>query len=85
MESLLGIGTTMNQENIMSTLTLSYRRYNDRSWQLATGYLKVLLNTWYQRSRQRRQLAQLSGDQLRDIGIGQGEALLEAAKPFWQP
>jgi uncharacterized protein YjiS (DUF1127 family) len=68
----------------MSTLTLSYRRYADRAWQPSTGHLVMLLTTWYQRSRQRRQLAELSGDQLRDIGVSRVQALAESTKPFWQ-
>ncbi|MBT8429460.1 MAG: DUF1127 domain-containing protein [Gammaproteobacteria bacterium] len=44
----------------------------------------MLLNTWYQRSRQRRQLAELSETQLRDIAISPAQALAESAKPFWQ-
>jgi len=68
----------------MNTLTLSYRRYADRPWQPMTGYLMMLLNTWYQRSRQRRQLAELSEAQLRDIAISPAQALAESAKPFWQ-
>ena len=69
----------------MSTLTLSYyQRHNERSWQSTTGHLVTLLNTWYQRSRQRQQLAQLSDRQLDDIGLDRTTALAEAAKPFWQ-
>ena len=70
----------------MSTLTLSYQqRHTGRSSQASIGRLVALLDTWYQRSRQRQQLAQLSGRQLDDIGLGRATALAEAAKPFWQP
>jgi uncharacterized protein YjiS (DUF1127 family) len=69
----------------MSTLTLSYyQRQNERSWQSTTGQLVTLLKTWYQRSRQRQQLAQLSDRQLDDIGLDRAAALAEAAKPFWR-
>ncbi|MES9871064.1 MAG: DUF1127 domain-containing protein [Sedimenticola sp.] len=37
----------------------------------------------YQLTRQRRQLAQLSDDQLRDIGISRSDAQREARRPFW--
>ena len=47
--------------------------------------------TWYQhltfmsvRAKQRRQLLNLSDEQLDDIGITRAEALEEANKPFWQ-
>jgi len=38
-----------------------------------------------ERARQRRGLDALTDDQLRDIGLSRGEALREAAKPFWRP
>jgi uncharacterized protein YjiS (DUF1127 family) len=44
----------------------------------------ALSRTWYQRARQRRQLASLDRGQLEDVGISQGDALMEAAKPFWK-
>jgi uncharacterized protein YjiS (DUF1127 family) len=70
----------------MSTLTLSYhQRHSERSWQSTTAVLTTLLNTWYQRSHQRRQLALLSDRQLDDIGLDRATALAEAAKPFWRP
>mgnify|MGYP001549776757 CR=1 FL=1 len=70
----------------MSTLTLSYyQRHTERSWQSTTADLRSLLNTWYQRSRQRQQLAQLDVRQLDDIGLDRATALAEAAKPFWRP
>jgi uncharacterized protein YjiS (DUF1127 family) len=43
-----------------------------------------LFRQWVQRSRQRRQLAALTPEQLRDIGITSEAAQREAAKPFWQ-
>lgn len=43
-----------------------------------------LSRTWYYRARQRRQLAGLDRSQLKDMGISQGDALMEAAKPFWK-
>ena len=70
----------------MSTLTLSYyQRHNQRSWQSTSAALITRLNTWYQRSRQRQQLAQLDVRQLDDIGLDRATALAEAAKPFWRP
>ena len=70
----------------MSTLTLSYhQKPNEQTWQSSTAQLLTLLNTWYQRSRQRQQLAQLSVRQLDDIGLDRATALAEAAKPFWRP
>ena len=68
----------------MNTLTLSYQRYTDRSWQPSTRNLLMLMTVWYQRGRQRQQLAQLTDRELRDIGISYAEAQAEASKPFWQ-
>ena len=42
------------------------------------------LRLWHDRARQRRQLVELSPEQLRDIGVSHGDAQLEADKPFWQ-
>jgi len=42
-------------------------------------------SVWLDRSRQRRQLAQLSDHMLRDIGLTRADAWIEAEKRFWQP
>jgi len=46
---------------------------------------KHLVQTWNERSRQRRALAQLSTYQLKDIGVSNEDAISEASKPFWKP
>ncbi len=43
------------------------------------------LYAWQQRSVERRQLLEMSGQMLADIGIDRVDALQEAAKPFWKP
>lgn len=48
------------------------------------NYLLRTIKSWHARSRQRRQLAQLPPEMLKDIGISRSDALSEAAKPFWQ-
>ena len=45
--------------------------------------LMATITLWRQRSRQRQQLANLSTQQLRDIGISADQADREASKPFW--
>ena len=40
---------------------------------------------WFERARQRRQLAELSDYMLRDIGLTRADACAEADKPFWRP
>jgi len=42
------------------------------------------LRRWQINWRTRRQLAQLDGYQLKDIGVSRGQAQEEAAKPFWR-
>ena len=44
----------------------------------------MLLARWIERSRQRRALAGLDDQMLRDIGITRVEAAREAEKPFWK-
>ena len=44
----------------------------------------AILQLWHGRAQQRRQLAELPTERLRDIGTSPGEASLEAAKPFWR-
>lgn len=39
---------------------------------------------WHDRARQRRALARLDADRLRDIGITHTQARREADKPFWE-
>lgn len=46
--------------------------------------LIALLRRWLRRSTTRAQLAALSREQLRDIGITHDEALREARRPFWR-
>jgi uncharacterized protein YjiS (DUF1127 family) len=45
-----------------------------------------LLKVWVQRSRERKELAELANDDhlLSDIGVSRVDALREAAKPFWR-
>ncbi|MEH6578441.1 MAG: DUF1127 domain-containing protein [Amphritea sp.] len=44
---------------------------------------KQRLGRWYTNWLTRRQLVQLDGYQLQDIGVSLGEAMEEADKPFW--
>ena len=47
------------------------------------GLLKTL-DTWAQRSRQRKQLAQLDKYLLEDVGLTDEMVRKEIAKPFWR-
>jgi uncharacterized protein YjiS (DUF1127 family) len=48
------------------------------------GWIDLWLE-WAERSRQRRQLASLADEHLKDIGISRADACREADKPFWRP
>ena len=48
------------------------------------GPILSLLLLWQERVRTRRELRELDDHNLRDIGLSRGEALYEAAKPFWR-
>jgi uncharacterized protein YjiS (DUF1127 family) len=50
---------------------------------LSTGSLFATVVTWIERASQRRALAALSVEALKDIGVDPADASLEAAKPFW--
>jgi len=43
-----------------------------------------VLRLWRQRTRSRKQLGDLTEDQLRDIGLSRADAFVEANKPFWR-
>jgi len=42
------------------------------------------LRQWHQNARTRRQLAELTGLQLADLGISPSERVREISKPFWR-
>jgi len=56
---------------------LHRRRRNDRGW-------IALLKEWWRRMQDRRMLATMSEQSLRDIGISRYDAEFEARKPFWR-
>ena len=49
----------------------------DRGWM-------ALVKIWWRRMQDRRTLATMSEQSLRDIGITRYEAYYEASKPFWR-
>ncbi|HER25486.1 MAG TPA: DUF1127 domain-containing protein [Rhodospirillales bacterium] len=48
------------------------------------GRLLDVVYTWQQRSSGRRDLAVMSHQMLRDIGIDRADAMRESTKPFWK-
>lgn len=49
------------------------------------GHLLTMAQSWLERRRSRRTLAQLDERLLRDIGLTPSEAIAESAMPFWKP
>ncbi len=66
-------GTT---RSLVATLDLYLPRRGRNFW--------ATLARWHERASQRRALAKLDADLLRDIGITHRRAKREAEKPFWK-
>ena len=68
-------------------MTTAILKYTQPGQSVGLGqFIKMgldLVFLWQARASQRRQLADLSAEQLSDIGISRTAALEEAAKPFW--
>jgi uncharacterized protein YjiS (DUF1127 family) len=83
----------MNQENCIDTISSPDRLTVARPIR-AQGSMVLLgqvldraasrLLLWFERARQRRDLARLDDRMLRDIGVGRGAAWSESQKHFWQ-
>ena len=41
------------------------------------------LGRWHQLSKDRAELARMSDDRLRDIGLSRADVVRESARPFW--
>ncbi|SIR05117.1 Uncharacterized conserved protein YjiS, DUF1127 family [Aeromonas sp. RU39B] len=46
--------------------------------------IKFMMMTWIERSRSRRQLAEMPEYLLRDIGLNEADRYQETNKPFWR-
>ncbi len=57
------------------------RRATPLAWRLSQ--LGMLIMAWLWRARLRRELWQLSDEQLRDVGLTREMIRREAEKPFW--
>jgi uncharacterized protein YjiS (DUF1127 family) len=68
----------------MTTTTFKYQHQDQFATprQILTRVWNTL-SLWSNRAQQRTQLAELSWEQLEDIGITRESARAEAAKPFW--
>ena len=60
----------------MDTPSLLYKRL--------LGQAASTLAKWLRHTYERRQLSQLDSRELSDIGISQGDRMVELSKPFWR-
>ncbi|MGI9507741.1 MAG: DUF1127 domain-containing protein [Geminicoccaceae bacterium] len=74
----------MKNQNCIDTIIPSTApaRFKLPPW---VGTVLSRVHGWVERSRQRRQLAQLNEYALRDIGLTSADVRTEVEKPFWQP
>ena len=66
--------------------------YGTASYKIRTSWFNGLFRTlfdlivdWYERSNQRRRLAEVGPRMLKDIGISRVDVWQEVNKPFWRP
>jgi uncharacterized protein YjiS (DUF1127 family) len=67
-----------------TTLAGQSRSYRPADRALWTQVGELLL-IWFERTRQRRELSQLSSHMLKDIGLSRADVEAEVTKPFWRP
>jgi len=77
---------SLRQRNTdMTTITIKHWHPTPfTSLQEIVSRIWTLMQLTHDRARQRQQLAQLSSEQLMDMGIDRKAALAESAKPFWR-
>lgn len=68
----------------MDRLSLSTPPVGLRSRRLGLGRLLELFARWRHRMLSRRQLQQLDGRALADLGLNQADQYREGDKPFWR-
>jgi uncharacterized protein YjiS (DUF1127 family) len=69
---------------VASPATLAGRASDRLAGRALGTEVAELLLTWIKRTRQRRQLGQLSDHMLKDIGLSRADVEAETAKPFWR-
>ena len=67
-----------------TTPSLPYRTTRRIRWTVLAAYPFLMANVWIDRSRTRRELAELEDCQLRDAGIDPDFVWNEIRKPFWR-
>ena len=60
------------------------RRSSDRNAVRVFAEIAGAVALWRRRARERRLIAALSHEQLKDMGLSRADAWREAQKPFWR-
>ncbi|ENY71924.1 DUF1127 domain-containing protein [Aeromonas diversa] len=68
----------------MADITYIEAGYEHKGEQSVVARIKHTLLTWLERSRSRRQLAEMPEYLLRDIGLCESDRYQETSKPFWR-
>ncbi len=77
--------TTLKMHNIVDDLAISEGTYSlVRRIEEALKKVSMTIGTWSSRSKDRRQLAQMSDRLLTDIGLNRVDIAVEINKYFWQ-
>jgi uncharacterized protein YjiS (DUF1127 family) len=69
---------------IMTTLTQTARHTDNHPIQASLVAIVARVGHWIEVRRERRALASLSDELLKDIGFSRYDAVHEASKPFWR-
>jgi len=77
------IRATASRPVTVHAIALPWFAGRQLAWWLGRACEAVL--TWAERTRQRRQLAELDDYMLRDIGLTRADVAGETRKPFWRP
>lgn len=68
----------------MANITYADVGYEHKGEVSMLARFKHTLLTWMERSRSRRQLAEMPAYLLRDIGLTEADRYQETVKPFWR-
>ena len=74
----------MTKHSLVHAKIPQYAHRPDRD-QSTFAHLKHMLLSWKQNWQTRRQLAQLSAEDLRDVGLTESQRQEELNKSFWEP
>jgi uncharacterized protein YjiS (DUF1127 family) len=73
----------MERKNIAGRVTLQTVRVALRTFRKPLTNVVMQLRRWHQVSAERVELARLSDERLRDIGLSRADVVRESSRPFW--